>query len=95
MSTYAIASAIEKLANNFKEVISEKNKIEKEKLALEKEKFELNKQHLNLKIKPTCNHNWQFQSSYYSESRMCHVNNYVCAYCGETKEEDFDYVNTI
>ena len=31
MSTYAIADAIEKFAKNFKEVVSEKNKIEKEK----------------------------------------------------------------
>ena len=30
MSMYAIAGAIEKLANNFREVIKEKNAIEKE-----------------------------------------------------------------
>lgn len=94
MSTYAIAGAIEKFAKNFKDVISEKNKIEKEKLAFEKEKFEFNKQQLNLnenafstnkhyECEVSCNHDWQFE---------CHIVNmggcaerYRCAKCGEVK----------
>lgn len=55
MSTYAIADAIEKFANNFKYAIEaknqiekEKNQVEKEKLAFEKEKFEYYKEQLNL-----------------------------------------------
>ena len=48
MSTYAIADAIEKFANNFKYAIEAKNQIEKEKLAFEKEKFEYYKKQLNL-----------------------------------------------
>lgn len=63
MSTYAIASAIETLAKNFKDVVSEKNKIEREKLNFEREKFEFNKQQLKLtsdaldyKHETLCNH---------------------------------------
>lgn len=43
MSTYYIADSIDKFTKAFKEVISEKNKIEKERLAFEKEKFEFEK----------------------------------------------------
>lgn len=43
MSTYAIADAINKFADNFKYAIGAKNQIEKEKLAFEKEKFEFEK----------------------------------------------------
>ena len=53
MSTYAIASAIEKFSTDFTRAIKEKNKIEKDKLdferekfKFEKEKFEFNKQQL-------------------------------------------------
>ena len=99
MSTYAIASAIEKFANNFKEVINEKNKIEREKLEFEKEKFEFNKQQLELNNKNTklgsnvdayCNHNWRYESTTYIPSAMCNVRRYVCVYCGETKIEEED-----
>lgn len=44
MSTYAIADAINKLADNLRYAIDASNQIEKEKLALEKEKLELSKQ---------------------------------------------------
>lgn len=95
MSTYAIADAIEKFARNFKEVISEKNKIEKEKLKLEKEKFEFNKQQLELNIElhnkesiNKCNHNWKYESTSYSPKDMCYTQKYICTWCGETKTEE-------
>lgn len=90
MSTYAIADAIEKLAKNFKEVVSEKNKIEKEKLAFEKEKFEFNKQQLKLtsdaldyEHKTLCNHDWRFECSLVNMTGC--GERYRCAKCGETK----------
>ena len=62
MSTYAIADAINKLADNLKYAIGTKNQIEKEKFefykALEEEKFKLNNQHLDLdttQIEHDCN----------------------------------------
>ena len=54
MSTYAIADAINKLADNIKYAIGAKNQIEKDKLAFEKEKFEIHKQ----KQEQNCNHEW-------------------------------------
>lgn len=53
--SYAVADAINKFADRYKKLVSERNQIEKdklkfekEKLAFEKEKFEFNKQQLEL-----------------------------------------------
>lgn len=57
MSTYAIADAIEKLADNCKyavHAINDRNKIEREKLEFEREKFENHKQ----KQEEICDHKW-------------------------------------
>ena len=94
MSTYVIADAINKLADNLKYAIGARNQIEKEKLAFEKEKFEFNKQQLNLnenafgtnkhyECEVSCNHDWRFE---------CHIvsmdgcaERHRCAKCGEVK----------
>lgn len=78
MSTYAIASAIEKLAQNFKEVMDEKNKIERERLEFEKEKF---KQITN----PECDHEWEI---YYKACTRYDddYDVYRCKKCGITME---------
>lgn len=94
MSTYAIASAIEKFARDFKEVISEKNKIEKEKLAFEKEKFEFNKRQLDLneyafnaekhhECEVSCNHDWRYECTI-MDIDGC-KERHRCSICGETK----------
>lgn len=93
MSTYAIADAIEKFANNFKYTIEARNQIEKEKLAFEKEKLEYYKAieeekfKLN-KPKKDCNHNWIIEvrkSDYIDEyhNEYCVVHQYCCE-CGAT-----------
>ena len=76
MSTYYIADAIEKLAQNFKEVMDEKNRIERERLEFEKEKFkQLLKQPKETK---ECNHEWkeviEFMDVYW-----------YCKKCGEIR----------
>lgn len=83
MSTYAIASAIEKFANNFKEVISEKNKIEKEKLAFEKEKFEFEKKKEECEHHDEeCNHDWEMTGSSIDSFGVVHY--LTCSKCGKT-----------
>lgn len=93
MSTYVIASAIEKFAKDFKEVISEKNKIEKEKLAFEKEKFEFNKRQLDLSENTfntekhndevSCNHYWKYECTIHDITGCKEFHR--CAKCGETR----------
>lgn len=93
MSTYAIASAIEKFAKDFKEVISEKNKIEKEKLTFEKEKFEFYKQQLNLSEnmfnkenhydEVSCNHHWVYECTITDMDGI--KERHRCAICGDIK----------
>lgn len=89
MSTYVIAGAIEKLVNNFRETIREKNTIEREKLAFEKEKFEFNKTLKEERLKPkSCCHNWIIEvrkSDYMDEqnNEYCIVHQH-CSECGMT-----------
>jgi predicted SprT family Zn-dependent metalloprotease len=90
MSTYAIADAIERLAKNFKEAVSEKNKIEREKLEFEREKFEFDKQQLkstsgtlDYECKTFCNHDWRFECSLVNMTGC--GERYRCAKCGDTK----------
>lgn len=96
MSTYLIADAIEKFANDFKEVIREKNKIEREKLEFEKEKFEFNKKQLNLSEpdnKPNteegfgrearCPHDWVYDCSV--TDLLGRRERHRCRLCGELK----------
>ena len=94
MNTYAIASAIEKFAKYFKEVISEKNQIEKDKLKFEKEKFEFNKRQLDLseytfnaekhrECGVSCNHDWRYECTI-TDMNGC-KERYRCSICGETK----------
>lgn len=87
MSMYAIASAIEKFANNFREVIREKNAIEKDKLYFEKEKFEFSKQRLNLSNEQNnyeseyeCEHDWRIVGSVAGTKAQYQV--FVCSKCG-------------
>lgn len=109
MSTYAIADAINKLADNIKYAIGERNQIEKDKLAFEKEKFEFEKkkeqynkelQDENLDdlisnhIKNQCNHNWKFESYVCFPQDMCYMKKYVCSKCGETKTEEEPMITT-
>ncbi len=92
MSTYAIADAINKFAENFKYAISEKNKVEKEKLAFEKEKFEFGKQRLNAKEhnnnrrnNSECEHDWRVVGSVQGTVAMYRV--FVCPKCGAQQTE--------
>lgn len=106
MSTYAIADAIGKFAENFKyavHAINEKNKIERERLEFEKEKFEFSKQRLGNKQQPEtsdkengncCDHHWRYMSTEFDQINMCYVRKYACAYCGETKTEELDCLST-
>ena len=79
MSTYAIADAINKLADNIKYAIGAKNQIEKDKLAFEKEKFEFYKQQFNTDTKPICEHEWRYRS----QGSIGH--HYICTKCGTMK----------
>lgn len=87
MSTYAIADAINNLADNLKYAIGARNQIEKEKLAFEKEKFELNKAHKEEKLKSeNYYHNWIIEvtkSDYIDEkgNEYCVVHQHCCK-CG-------------
>lgn len=96
MSTYAIADAINKLADNFKYAISEKNKIEREKLEFEKEKFEFNKKQLNLSEpdnksntekdyegKVRCNHDWVYDCTV--TDLLGRREHHRCRLCGQLK----------
>ena len=92
MSTYAIADAIEKFANNFKYAIDAKNQIEKEKLAFEKEKFEYYRKQLNLnesnnkpnkEDKVRCNHDWIYDCSV--TDLLGRRERHRCRLCGELK----------
>jgi hypothetical protein len=92
MSTYAIANAIEKFANNFKYAIDAKNQIEKEKLAFEKEKFEYYRKQLNLnesdnkpnkEDKVRCNHDWIYDCSVID--LLGRRERHRCRLCGELK----------
>lgn len=80
MSTYAIASAIEKLAENFKKVMDDKNQIERERLEFEKDKF---KQLSNTE----CNHDWELSDEWIEDNNII-LQRYLCKKCGET---DFRY----
>ena len=76
MSTYAIASAIEQLAENFKKVMDDKNKIEREKLEFEKEKF---KQLTNTE----CDHEWE---AYSKDNSL-----YACKKCGIIQYQECEH----
>ena len=80
MSTYAIANAIERLAENFKKVMDDKNKIEREKLEFEKEKF---KQITNQE----CDHDWELLDEWFDTDNKYVLYRYLCKKCGETKFE--------
>lgn len=87
MSTYAIASAIEKFADNFKYAIGAMNQVEKEKLAFEKEKFEFGKQQSDTNNKQDkheleceCEHDWRIVGSVEGTVAMYQV--FVCPKCG-------------
>ena len=94
MSTYAIANAIEKFANDFKYAIESKNQIEKEKLAFEREKFEYYKKQLNESnnkqsaemsyvCEVPCNHDWVYDC--HVVDFLGHKERYRCRLCGETR----------
>lgn len=92
MSTYAIADAIEKFANNFKYAIDAKNQIEKEKLAFEREKFEYYRKQLNLnesnnkpntEDKARCNHDWIYDCAIVD--LLGRREQHRCRLCGELK----------
>lgn len=85
MSTYHIADAIEKLANNFKEVMDEKNRIEREKLEFEKERFK--QLTLSEHQQEECEHNWVYTDSTFDPSFMEYYTAYTCSKCGKTKTE--------
>lgn len=80
MSTYAIADAINNLADNLKYAIGARNQIEKEKLAFEKEKFDFYKQQLNPDTKPICEHEWRYKG------QAVNGHHYVCIKCGIMKQ---------
>lgn len=83
MSTYYIADSIDKFTKAFKEVISEKNKIEKERLAFEKEKFEFEKKKEEYKHEEKCEHEWEMTGSSIDSFDVVH--HYVCSKCGKKK----------
>ena len=94
MSTYYIADAIEQLANNFKEVMDEKNKIEREKLEFEKMKFEKlslsnssnseeTSEESNDKLK--CKHDWEYKEMYFNPENGDYKYKYVCNNCHEVR----------
>jgi hypothetical protein len=92
MSTYAIADAINKFADNFKYAIGAKNQIEKERLEFEKEKFEFSKQQSDTNDKQDkheleckCKHDWRFVGSVQGTVAMYRV--YVCPICGAQQTE--------
>lgn len=88
MGTYAVADAIEKLADNFKYAIGAMNQIEKEKLAFEKEKFEFNKQQLDInneRYNNECKHDWHVVGSVAGTKAQYKV--YVCSKCGAQQTE--------
>ena len=92
MSTYAIADAINKFADNFKCAIGAKNQIEKDRLAFEKEKFEFSKQRLNTKEhnnnrrnNSECEHAWRIVGSVQGTVAMYRV--FVCPKCGAQQTE--------
>ena len=88
MSTYSIAGAIEKFAKDFKEVVSEKNKIEREKLEFEKEKFEFHKQKLQLKegnVSKECEHDWEAVNFTMTNDDI--ILHYKCRKCNANKDE--------
>lgn len=62
MSTYAIADAINNLADNLKYAIGARNQTEKDKLEFEKEKFEFyrafEEEKLKLSNYDNCDHKW-------------------------------------
>lgn len=82
MSTYYIADAIKKLANNFKEV---EYKIEREKFEFEKMKFKQlsqPEQQSEQQVKE-CEHDWLFNGSMLNSAGE-HLY-YKCLKCGATK----------
>lgn len=83
MSTYAIADAINKLADNFKYAIGAKNQIEKDKLAFEKEKFEFEKKKEECKHKEECEHEWEITGTSINSFDVVH--HYTCSKCGKKK----------
>lgn len=89
MSTYAIASAIDRLAEKYEKVMKEKNKIEREKLEFEREKFkQLSQQPEQPEHQQAeCEHNWVYTDSTFDPSFMEYHTVYTCSKCGKTKTE--------
>lgn len=94
MSTYAIADAIEKFAENFKYAVGARNQIEKDKLAFEKEKFEYYKKQLNESnnkqsvqmsygCEVPCRHDWVYDCSVVDI--LGRKERHRCRLCGEFK----------
>lgn len=78
MSVYAIADAINRLADKYEKVMKEKNEIEREKLEFEKEKH---KQLTN----PECNHEWELLDEWFDDNIKRVLQRYLCKRCGETE----------
>lgn len=78
MSVYAIADAINRLADKYEKVMKEKNEIEREKLEFEKEKH---KQLTN----PECNHEWELLDEWFDDDIKRVLQRYLCKRCGETE----------
>lgn len=76
MSTYTIASSIDKFTEGFIKALNEKNKIEREKLEFEKEKF---KQLTN----QSCIHDWSLCHEFFNGTDV--IQKYFCKKCGETE----------
>lgn len=87
MSTYAIASAIEQLAENFKKVMDDKNKIEDDKNKIEREKLEFEKEKFKQITNPECDHDWELLDEWFDTDNKYILCRYFCKKCGDTKFE--------
>ena len=87
MSLYIVASAIDKLADNFKKVMDDKNKIEREKLAFEKEKFLKLSSNNEDNYEHSHEHKWMLESRYQiqTDPEYRWYYRYICPECGEIK----------
>lgn len=78
MSTYTIASAIDRLAEKYEKVMKEKNEIEREKLKFEKEKFKL-------LSNQDCDHDWELLDEFFDTNNKYILQRYFCKKCGKTE----------
>ena len=81
MSTYAIASAIEKFSKDFTKALDEKNKIEREKLKFEKAKLELEFNNEQLSNESNCEHEWYQYIIDFDKERKYIA--HICSRCGK------------